>query len=497
MTTPLVSVIIPACNEEHTIGEVIEEVTKLEYNLEIIVVINGSTDNTEKIARRFHVTVLLYKDPLGHDVGRAIGVKHAKGDILLFLDSDFVIQAGQLTPFIAAVHEKKIDIALNAYPKTITKQNMITSSAKSLLNNMLNRPDLESSSMTNVPHAISRKALEIIGEKSLAIPPLALTKAVINYLNVEKSAYVPLHKLNKKHKRNSSDPLIHLVMRDHLKAFKFLFQQKEQQMDFQHTSFSGKSPTLSPSPQKVTESPLPDEDAKHFQTAALIFTSNSEKPLLPIIQKIRHEGIVNNIIVIDLNSNNYTYITDKDDTKVFFLSQLTYHEIKEALLLELFKNRYFLVLNTDYSIYIDDLSKLLSPLLTGTYDMATMYIKNLYEKNSIPYLGNIYLQYCLRQDKALLQLPWFSPFMLTKHALQKIGLQHTANPFKLYTFAVIHQLKIKSIKHHIPIDINSFKASNQLSQLYIKDLSGCIAELIEQKGTEGLYTPAFRAIDKI
>lgn len=86
------SVIIPAQNEEATIGQVICEVRKIEP-LEIIVVVNGSTDNTANVATQLGATVITYKNPLGHDVGRAIGTVAAKGDILLFLDGDFVISA--------------------------------------------------------------------------------------------------------------------------------------------------------------------------------------------------------------------------------------------------------------------------------------------------------------------------------------------------------------------------------------------------------------------
>ena len=65
------SVIIPVQNEEETIEQVILEARKIEP-LEIIVVVNGSTDQTANIAKRLGVTIIEYNERLGHNVGRAI-----------------------------------------------------------------------------------------------------------------------------------------------------------------------------------------------------------------------------------------------------------------------------------------------------------------------------------------------------------------------------------------------------------------------------------------
>ncbi|MCF2132550.1 glycosyltransferase, partial [Strepomyces sp. STD 3.1] len=81
------SIIIPACDEGDTIANVIKEAKGLNP-FEIIVVANGSTDNTEEIARSLNCRVISFEEKLGIDVGRAVGAKEAKGDILLFLDGD-------------------------------------------------------------------------------------------------------------------------------------------------------------------------------------------------------------------------------------------------------------------------------------------------------------------------------------------------------------------------------------------------------------------------
>ena len=64
------SVIIPVQNEEETIEQVILEARKIEP-LEIIVVVNGSTDQTV-ISKRLGVTIIEYNERLGHNVGRLL-----------------------------------------------------------------------------------------------------------------------------------------------------------------------------------------------------------------------------------------------------------------------------------------------------------------------------------------------------------------------------------------------------------------------------------------
>ncbi|WP_376747718.1 glycosyltransferase, partial [Bacillus anthracis] len=98
-------------NEEETIEQVILEARKIEP-LEIIVVVNGSTDHTADIAKRLGATIIKYNERLGHNVGRAIGALEATGDILLFIDGDFSVSGSDLHHFTKAVSDG-IDIALN------------------------------------------------------------------------------------------------------------------------------------------------------------------------------------------------------------------------------------------------------------------------------------------------------------------------------------------------------------------------------------------------
>jgi HAD superfamily phosphoserine phosphatase-like hydrolase len=84
-----ISCIIPAYNEESTISRVIEAVKKVRIIDEIIVVDDGSSDNTYKMAKSFSINVVKHEKNKGKGAAIKTGSIVATGDILLFLDADF------------------------------------------------------------------------------------------------------------------------------------------------------------------------------------------------------------------------------------------------------------------------------------------------------------------------------------------------------------------------------------------------------------------------
>ena len=221
--SPYLSVIIPVMNERRTIARVIREAKRIHPNTEVIVVVNGSTDGTKKIVAQQRVTVLSYEEPLGHDVGRSIGANAARGKVLLFIDGDMVIPHKQLRPFVQAI-ASGTDVALNDYSGPTHKRTVHgVVLAKHVLNIMLSRPDLHGTSMTAVPHALSRRALDVIQSPNLSIPPLAHAMAVQRGLHVQAVHHVNVGKLNPSRVRNrNGDPLENLIVGDHLETMDWL-----------------------------------------------------------------------------------------------------------------------------------------------------------------------------------------------------------------------------------------------------------------------------------
>ncbi|MDZ7263035.1 MAG: glycosyltransferase, partial [candidate division KSB1 bacterium] len=87
---PLVSVIIPTYNRAAWLEGAIESILDQSYsNFEILVIDDGSTDDTPGIAARYGETVRYISQPnRGPAAARNLGVKYATGHYIAFLDSD-------------------------------------------------------------------------------------------------------------------------------------------------------------------------------------------------------------------------------------------------------------------------------------------------------------------------------------------------------------------------------------------------------------------------
>ncbi|RKD24608.1 glycosyl transferase [Ammoniphilus oxalaticus] len=229
-----VSVIIPAQNEQFTIGDVIKNVRKIEPK-EVLVIVNGSTDQTERIARQCGATTIVVEEPLGNDVGRAIGAEFATGDILLFLDGDFVLEPEQLFPFTQAIARGK-HVALNDLNYYLTLRlplNFVTA-LKYAINLAANRKELGVGSLVAVPHALSRTALDHIHWTALVSPVLAQMKAMLSPpLQIECVHLVDVDRINRirpdQHFATEGyPPAVDRIIGDHLEALSYLIKREGQ-----------------------------------------------------------------------------------------------------------------------------------------------------------------------------------------------------------------------------------------------------------------------------
>ena len=233
-TTRSVAAVVTAMNEALTLSVLLRQLNRLPLS-EVIVVINGSSDDSLNVARSFGATVVHYPDPLGHDVGRAVGARLSKSEMVLFLDGDIPVKAEQLIPFIYAVH-RGVDVALNnikPYLGPIRNWDSVTL-IKEFLNRCLDRPDLSANSLTAVPHALSRRALDTIGTRNLTIPPKAQLIAVQSGLRISAPASVNVISKNKHRQHNvgAQNPVSELIMGDHVEALNLLRQSRGRRMGF-------------------------------------------------------------------------------------------------------------------------------------------------------------------------------------------------------------------------------------------------------------------------
>jgi glycosyltransferase involved in cell wall biosynthesis len=88
----LVSIVIPAHNEERYIEKTLSHIKKQSYkNIEVIVVDDGSTDNTKGIARKYADKIIKLKKRKGVSYARNAGAKISRGNLLVFLDADTIL----------------------------------------------------------------------------------------------------------------------------------------------------------------------------------------------------------------------------------------------------------------------------------------------------------------------------------------------------------------------------------------------------------------------
>jgi polyisoprenyl-phosphate glycosyltransferase len=111
-----ISTIIPAYNEEITIAEVIKAVKKVPEIENIIVVSDGSTDNTVSIARELKVNVYQMEENIGKGGAIKKGFEKTDSDILLFLDADLVgLRQEHIYSLINPIRDKLADMTVGIF----------------------------------------------------------------------------------------------------------------------------------------------------------------------------------------------------------------------------------------------------------------------------------------------------------------------------------------------------------------------------------------------
>jgi len=116
---PVVSVIIPACNEEKNIEEALQSILNQDYpNLDIIVVNDRSTDQTGMILDRLaqkHLSFRLIEITqlpdgwLGKNHALHTAAKQARGDILLFTDADVMMKPDTVSLAVHYLIDRQLD----------------------------------------------------------------------------------------------------------------------------------------------------------------------------------------------------------------------------------------------------------------------------------------------------------------------------------------------------------------------------------------------------
>ncbi len=109
-----ISVIIPAYNEEHSIGIVVKDIPS--FVDEVVVVNNNSTDNTAEVAETAGATVL-FEALQGYGAACLKGIEYLKSkqpDIVVFIDGDFSDYPEELEMLVKPIIKDNYDFILGS-----------------------------------------------------------------------------------------------------------------------------------------------------------------------------------------------------------------------------------------------------------------------------------------------------------------------------------------------------------------------------------------------
>lgn len=125
---PIIKVIIPAYNEEASIGKVINEIPEIVD--EVIVVSNNSTDATEANAKAAGATVLSEKRK-GYGYACLKGMDYVvtqnpKPDIIVFLDGDYSDYPEELNKIVTPIIDEDLDLVIGARVKELREKGSMT-----------------------------------------------------------------------------------------------------------------------------------------------------------------------------------------------------------------------------------------------------------------------------------------------------------------------------------------------------------------------------------
>ena len=125
---PVIKVIIPAYNEQDSIGSVVKDIPKIVD--EIIVISNNSTDNTEINAKNAGATVLS-ETRKGYGYACLKGMDYIakleiKPDIIVFLDGDYSDYPEQLTEIVSPIINQNKDFVVGARVKELRENGAMT-----------------------------------------------------------------------------------------------------------------------------------------------------------------------------------------------------------------------------------------------------------------------------------------------------------------------------------------------------------------------------------
>lgn len=124
MHTPTISVIIPAWNADKYLDACLQSVLSQSVtDMEVIVVNDGSTDQTRQILEDFAArdprVRPIHQQNAGASVARNTGLEQCRGEYVRFVDADDVVPAGSMERLLRSAREHRSDLVMAAYTEVL------------------------------------------------------------------------------------------------------------------------------------------------------------------------------------------------------------------------------------------------------------------------------------------------------------------------------------------------------------------------------------------
>lgn len=473
------SIIIPAKNEEKTIRLVLEEVIKL-HPAEIIIILNGSTDNTEKILHDYQCKIIYYPFPLGNDTGRAVGAYHASGDILLFLDGDIPISHLDLIPFILAI-EQGYDIALNnlTWSAKLPIRPHFTTIIKQATNHLLKQSELSVNSLLAIPHAISRNALETIGWWNLVDPVLAQAMAIQKGLKITVAQEVDVINNNKIRpihlsiREQSVYPeSTNRIIGDHLQAINYLINKR---------GFRGGFSEGNRNRSIVNNIKPPQNRGIKARRSAIIPVCEEKDTIEGVIKSVQKANIDEIIVVANGADKNTIKKAENKGAIVLKFNEALGHNVGRAIGAIYSTADTCLFIDGDFIISPQDLIPYIEAVENGT-DIALNNLESLLDRfhpidpiSSVKYFLNI----ALNRPQLLNNSMTAVPFAMKKSVIKQIGYSSLIIPPLAQAKSILLGFEPKAVHYTNVIEPNRRRKAHEIKDSRIPAFDRIFGDHIE------------------
>jgi len=110
--------VVPAYNEEHTIANVVRALVASPQIHEVIVVSDGSTNNTAAVAAKMGAIVVNLPENRGKGGAMLVGIKQTDADYILFMDADLIgLRSTHIQAMLEPIKTGRVEMTLGLFKK--------------------------------------------------------------------------------------------------------------------------------------------------------------------------------------------------------------------------------------------------------------------------------------------------------------------------------------------------------------------------------------------